>query len=449
MNTIYFYLYGIIAFLISFYITIKSRSKHKFITLIICYWILAGYVSMGFFTINLKLLPFDLHIHRLIFLVFSIYLIRTRVMTGHIYKNKHLRPKFEKYLYLYFLVNIVSILLHSFELIIISKVILEVSNLLTFLVIYLVLKMTGDKGMIIAFGRALIIVCIISSIVGIFQFFVNPLFFRIYGTFRAFGENYRSSGVFAGEYIQGYFLLSGIVVILLTSKNVIYKYSLLVLFLIGIILSFHRGCWIITLLMFSLFLFLKQKKSIPKIALGLTITLGILMFIQLNFSPMNINKTNPFMTERLTVDTVGPRLEQFSAFTKAAQQNWLVGFGTSNSDMYYYTMLKTGMDKEWARGEKGAIHNLYVGMMFFYGVPVLILFLLFIFFVSHHFWILFRNSSKFYFLIIVMIFIFFMANMSNYLTVDSYLGLFLAIYLGIGMAAYNKNFDLSDIIKNQ
>jgi len=76
MNEIYLYVYVTITFLIAIYLTLKSNPAHKYITFIIAYWILAGSVlNTEYFIIDIKRLPFDLQPNRIIFILFTIYLI--------------------------------------------------------------------------------------------------------------------------------------------------------------------------------------------------------------------------------------------------------------------------------------------------------------------------------------------------------------------------------------
>jgi len=450
MNEIYFYIYVFFTFLIATYLTLKSNSRHKFITFIITYWILAGTVlNTEYFIIDIKTLPFDLQPPRIIFILFSIYLIL--VWVGG-YKPPPIHgktPKFERYLYLYILLSIIVYTIHIGDVLSVKEFLASTTVLLTFLVIYLALKRTADKGMIKAFGRALLIVCVISSLIGIYQFLVDPLFFRLGSERAAFTGLLRSNGIFHAEYLQSYFLILGIIVALFTIRKNLPKYTLIGLFLLGIIFTFHRMSWIITALLFTLyFIKVKKKRILQMTAVAVFIGVILFSFLSIFFSTTEI-KRNPFVQKRLLADTMRARIGYYTMVFKNIPKSWLIGFGSKKSDVYYSAMLKAGYGEQWARGEVGGIHNWYLAIMFFKGIPAFILYTAFIILAFYYFWKLAKFKHIFYFIMSFEVIKYIMLNMTNSFALGKDLGLLLAIFLGTGVAVYQKNIDVSGLITNE
>ena len=386
MNEIYFYIYIFVTFLIAIYLTLRNNPAHKYITFIIAYWLLAGSVlNTEYFIIDIKRLPFDLHPRRVIFILFSIDLILVWVGGHKDKKNKLQGPKFERYLVLYVFLSIIVTLIHTMGIVGVKEAIVSATSIFAFLVIYLVLKRTSDRGMIRVFFKALLIVCTISSLIGICQFLFDPLFFRLGSERQAFSSFLRSNGVYHAEYIQSYFLLPGIILALFTIRTNLLKYTLIVLFLLGVILTFHRMSWIITILLFALYLIEVKKKNVwQMITVGIAVAL-VFLFSAMFFPRLTEIERSSFVQDRFLADTMTERMSFYGLIFKNFSTSWLIGFGSGRSNVYYKIMSEAGMDEEWCRAERGGIHNLYLAIMFFKGVPVLIVFLMFIvYFIDHH-----------------------------------------------------------------
>ena len=451
MNEIYFYIYVFFTFFIAVYLTLKSNPAHKFITFIITYWLLAGSVlNTEYFIIDIKSLPFDLQPPRIIFILFTTYLIL--VWAGRI-KNVKVNtqePKFERYLFIYIFLSIVVTSIHTIDLLGFKDLVLNSTKIFTFLIIYLVLKRTADERMIKTLFRALIIVCIFSSIIGIYQFLVNPLFFRLGSERGAFGGLMRSNGIYHAEYIQSYFLIPGIILTLFTVRSKLFRNTLIGLFLFGIIFTFHRSSWIITILLFILFFINAQKKKVwQMVTVGGIVVFFILLFSSIFLPNISNVKRSPFVQERLLADTATGRIALYSMAIKELPESWLFGVGSFKSDAYYSGVLSAGGGKAVASGERGGIHNLYIGMAYFSGLPVIIMFILFLTMVFSYFWRLSKTVSIFFLIILFDVIKYIVLNMTNSFGLSVNLGLLLAIYLGIGVAVYQKNIDMSRLLNER
>jgi O-antigen ligase len=451
MNIIYLYIYVFLTFLIAVYLILKSGPTHKYITFIIAYWILAGSVlNTEYFIIDIERLPFDLQPNRIIFILFTIYLIL--VWAGKI-KNVRVKtrePKFEKYLFLYISLSIVIDVIHTVDILTTKDIILNSTQILTFLVIYLVLKRTADREMINVFIKSLLIACIFSSLIGIYQFLVNPFFFRLGSERLAYAGLLRSNGIFHAEYIQSYFLIMGIVLILFTIPKKLLKYSLLIIFLTAIIFTFHRMSWIVLIIILTLYLIEVKKKKVWQMAALGSIAILLVFLLLSNFpSKLTEVRNSPFIQDRLFADTMTGRIGYYKMVLRNIPQNWLIGFGSRKSDVYYYGMLEAGASKSYALGEEGGIHNGYLEIMFYNGIPSLILYLLFNFLIFLYFWRLAGFKHIFYFIPLFVLIMNILSNLTNGFPLSSDLGLLLAVFLGIGVAAYQKNIDMSRLINEK
>ncbi len=449
MNQIYFLIYVILAFFIAVYLTSKSNSSHIYITFIFSYWILAHSVlNTKYFIIDIKSLPFDFQPNRILLIFFSCYLGLVFIQNLKYRNERVLILKFEKYLYLYVLSNVFVSYLQYRKLLTIRDFIVFNTSILTFIVIYLALKRTADVEMIKALCKAFLILCSVSSVIGILQFLVDPNFFRL-GSYRiAFSEFLRSNGVFHSEYIQSYYLISGIVITLFIVHAKKQRYFLVTLFSAGIILTFHRMSWITSILLLTLYLFKFKKKLIWKMIPFVVSIVSIISLLIFIFFPENKEvKNSSLIRQRLFSNTITIRMNIYNMVLKNIKKNWLIGFGDKKSDVYYYGMLAAGAGKKFAKGEAGDIHNGFLEVLFFRGIVVFILYCMFFIYVFDYFWPLARTKNFIFYIPLFETLKFILANMTNSLSIASNLGILLAIFLGISVSVNKNNIDLNNEIE--
>jgi len=449
MDATYFYIYVVVTLLIAAYLTLKSDSSNKSITFIIAYWILAGSVlNTEYFIIDIQSLPFDFQPDRIIFILFSIYLFFTYT-SGHTNERVNTENlKFEKYLYLYIFLSIIVDIIHTIDILSLKDIILDTTKILTFLVIYLVLKRTADSEMLKVVGKALLIVCAISSLIGIYQFLIDPFFFRIGSERIAFAGHLRSNGVFGAEYMQSYFLIPGIVVALFTIRNDLLKYSLISLFSLGIIFTFHRMSWIIAIFLFTLYLIkIKKKNAWQIIAVGVYLVVALMYFSSIFSLNLAQISGSSVVKERLLEETMSDRMGYYTMALEKIPQSWLIGFGSKKSKVYYYGMLE--VEPSYASGRKGGIHNVYLAIAFYQGIPVMVLYTFFVILAFYNFWNLSKFKHIFYFIPALETIKYILLNITNGFLLYKDLGLLLAIFLGTGVAIYQKNIDMSNVIVNE
>ena len=449
MNQIYFLIYVIVAFFIAVYLTSKSNSSHKYITFILSYWILAHSVlSTEYFIIDIKSLPFDFQPDRIILILFLCYLVLIFIRESTHGRDKIVFLRYEQYLYFYILFSIVSTYFHSRKIVTLKDFIVVNTFMLTFVVIYLVLKRTADRGMIKAFCKAFLILCSISSIIGILQFLIDPNFFRLGSHRGAFSVFLRSNGVFQAEYMQSYYLISGIILTLFLIRSKKLKYFLVTLFFTGIILTFHRMSWITAIILITLY-FIKCKKINMWNMVSIGVLAGCLIFLlSFLYSPeINVSENSALFRDRLLSNTITIRMNIYNNVLKNINKSWLIGFGDRKSEMYYYGMLAAGAGKKFAKGERGGIHNGFLEVMFFRGIIVFILYCMFFIFVIDYFWLLARTKNIIFYIPVFETLKFILANMTNSFSIASNLGLLLAIFLGISVSINKNNIDLNNAIE--
>ena len=446
-----YHIYIFVSLLISIYLIAKNNPSNKFITFIIAYWILAGSVlNTEYFIIDIQSLPFDFQPDRIIFILFSIYLLITYINERNKEQVNVKNAKFEIFLYLFIFLSIIVNIIHTLDILTLKDLILNTTNILTFLVIYLVLKIKADGGMIRVFGKALLIVCTISSLIAIFQFLFDPLFFNVGFLREAFGRSYRSNGIFHTEYIQSYFLIPGIILALLTMHKSLLKYTLISLFLLGIIVTFHRMSWIITIALIVFYHIEVKKRKVWQVLCGV-VCIGVALLYFSSMLSLNLNKfgRSSLVRERLTADTMSCRISFYSMVLKKIHQSWLIGFGSTKSKVYYYGMLEADAPKSYAIGEKGGIHNGHLDVMFYRGIPVFLVYSLFLILVFYYFWNLSKYEHVLYFIPLAETIKFILSNMTNSFSLNSDVGILFAIITGCGIAAFQKNIDMSEVNVNE
>lgn len=448
MSQIYFIIYVIATFFIGVYLTKKSNSSHKYITFIISYWILAHSVlNTEYFIIDIESLPFDFQPNRIILIVFLCYLALIFIQNSKYKKDEIIILKFEIYLYFYILSSLFISYIHERNIITLKDFIVVNTSVLTFLAIYLVLKRTSDKGMIKAICKAFLILCSVSSVIGICQFIFNPQFFKVGSYRRAYFIYMRSSGLFRAEYIQSYFLISGIILTLFVVRSKKLKYFLVSLFSAAIIFTFHRMSWITAIILITLYFFKFKKKEMWKmVSVGALSGILIFWFLFVSFPEINKLKNSALFQDRLLSDTMTSRIKMYEMVLKNIPKNWLLGFGGRESDMYYYGMLSAGAGERFAKGEAGGIHNGFLEVMFFRGIIVFILYCMFFIFIFDYFWFLARTKLFIFYIPLFEVLKFILANMTNSFTLASNLGLLLAISLGISVSINKKNICFNNAI---
>lgn len=424
---------------------IKSETNHKIITFFLTFWILgASIIRKDTFVLNFEGLGGDLQVKRIIFLILAGYLIFISLVKFRELRTR-LKVSFEKYLYFFIVWYLVVLAYHTFGgTVKFKEFFVMLQGITSVLVLFLVLKRDADKEMILVFARALIMVSVVSSLVAIIQFFIAQDFMRIGSSFPAFGGRLRSNGIYWSEYIHSYTLVAATALTLVTIQSRSLKTFLIGLFLIGIILSFHRMSWVVTFVVFSLYLIIAKRQNVWKlIVIG-----GILVFTLVVVSTTIV----PFMDEitssdvyqsRISSDTMTNRLKFYNMVFERIDKIFLWGAGSRSSSLYYYGMLSTGVvGKEWALGEVGSIHNLYLEILFFYGAPLLLLFCIMLYSMLKGYLKLFFEREREFLFFYLFTVIYCLMNLTNAFPFQGDFGFLFGIVAGCSVAMSTKQISI-------
>lgn len=449
MDTSLSLFYVLAAFSVSLYLTFKSGSSDRFVSFMVSFWILAHSVlGADIFTIKIGGLPFDLQPSRIYFLLFLSYLMFL-FLRNSVRKTERIKIlKYEFVLIFYVIVSIFVSYMHDRDVVSGREFVLRNIPILSFLLFYLILKKTADSQMIKVLIKSLLILCSVSSLIGIYQMLGNQYFFRMGELRSAYAGYFRSTGVFSAEYTQSYFLVSGLILALFTVPSRILRRFLLGLYFVGILFTFHRMSWITLAILFILFFIVVKKEFSKMMAVGTSAAvLAAFLFIILAPRIQQFKGTALYQS-RFTDRTMGSRMRINKMIFRNIHKSWLIGFGSRESDMYYFGMLEAAVGIEWARGKVGGIHNGFLIELFFKGVIVFILYILFFIFAFDYFRYLARFKHVVFYFAVFELTKFVLANMTNGFNLGTSLGLFLAMVLGVSVAinirgihAENEVFD--------
>lgn len=457
-----FYIYVITMLPLALYLTFQSETKYKFVTFVIVYWLLAGpTLNTELFIVNIESWYFDIQPARFIFIVFTVYLIalwgtqRRKRIRENGRDNEEIpnavgNPAFEKFLYIFLALYLLANIIHTRNVLTMREIAASYTNLLVFPVIYLVLKRTADFGMMKTIFSALLIVCVITSIIGIYQLFLDQDFMRIGSSYLAFGDLIRSNGIYRVDFLQGSFLLIGVVVTFITIRRRIGKIILILLFLVGIATTFHRTTWFITIVVFIVY-FIKGKKLKLWQLTATSIFSVIFLYFFLQVNPLFLKpfEDSLFVKDRLGMDTWTDRVLLYEIVLSRMPGNFFFGVGGVKSEVYLQDVLSAGGSIDVASGERGGVHNLYLLTAFFYGVPVALFFTIFCISCFVYFWRKANHKQKFYFIPLSIILTYILQNLLNMFYLYHDFGILMAIFLGISIAVNRKNFDLDSLITNE
>lgn len=424
----------------------KSSPKHRLIAFLFCVWVIAGGIlNTHYFVIPIgNFAGFELQFTRILLLAFILYLIYRGFISRH---HSAIGPRmccYEIYLSVYFVLSLVAMLSHLSRSLTLKEITVVYIGWLTFIVFYYTAKNTVDLGFVKAVFYSILCVGIFSSLVSIIQFFIDPYFMRTGGGRVAFAGKLRSDGLFAAEYTQSYFLIPAIMVTLTTIKNKC-RYLLVGVFLIGILLTFHRMSWIITSLTIAGYYLLCASKREKIFAIGSILALSLItLFMVLSLQTV-LNVNSDFLNERLFDDTISGRTSIYEMAFRRIQNTWLFGVGSVRTNVYYADIIKSG-DVGVATGETGGIHNLFLNMGYFYGLPVVISFCLFLISTMIFFAKKIHRFGSFYFVPTATVGMFILANLSNWFYLNTEVSLLLSIILGISVAVNQKQLNIHEII---
>ncbi|TMM58226.1 O-antigen ligase family protein [Maribacter algarum] len=426
INITHFYIYFVFALLVASYLIFKSNSKHKVELFFISFYLLTGNLN------NLLILKipglslFEIQPIRLIYLLLGFLLLRKTFFSknGQGISFKNTLPWYELALIGFLIFQTLSIVVNIFPTGL--KVILDG---FAFLIIIKGVGIMKDKASYALIGKSIIICAVITSIVAIIQLVIDPFFMRIGSARDAFGDVLRSNGIFSQEYHHSYYLIIAIAWVLTTVKKEVYKILLVTLFSFGVITSFMRMSWLVLALVLVTYFVYVRKTAIEKLmVLGLSmLALGLSVSIFYYQDIMN----SALVKERLSDDIDG-RKGYYTMVFNNYQKKPILGYGDRNNEVYYTGMLSITRNRDRAEGTVGGIHNGFLAVLFYYGIPALIFFTLFTV-LSVVFHSQYIRMDDYFVIPFLSGIIFLVGNLTNSLVLLSDPGIIYAIHIGIGI----------------
>jgi hypothetical protein len=442
-------LYVAFAIISAVVLTYTGTKHHRILTFLLSLWILGGsIIHLEDYNLPLRVLGGGIPYKRLVFLIFTSYLVIFVYLKPRIAITA-VRLRFEKYLFIFFILFLLIIGYHYFSGTFGTRDFIDlIEGVLVVLVIYLVSKHILTPGILQVLGLSFLLVGIISSLVAIVQFFGNPWFLRIGGELPAFGGKLRSNGIFYAEYLHSYVCIMAMMVALLGLEEGKLRNGVIGLLFIGIILSFHRMSWIVTIVVMTLYIVLYRREGFRRMIVWAPLLISIVLFLSLEvFQVVDKIQESSFYKGRLSQNSLDSREKISEMALRHLDEIFFVGAGSSKSGVYYYAMMNAVEDRDWAMGLRGGFHNIYVYSFFFYGVPFAVIFILMIIISIWYFISSFLNGelfSLFPFLFLVM---FVIMNITNCFPLEYDFGFYFALFLGCGAGVIAKSVPTSSLLK--
>jgi hypothetical protein len=324
-------------------------------------------------------------------------------------------------------------------------IIADVTNVITFLVVYFCSKKYIDKKDFTLFQIAILSFAAISAVVSIYQFFVNPEFFRLGVTYGAFLDYYRSNGLFTTEYDQGIFLIMSIIVAM--SMNI--KWWIKIVFITicstGVFLTMHRLSWVAMVITFGLiWYFYMQKNIFTNIIIPLLLLILVFGALNVPWSQMAIGKFGyGLITDRILADTLSIRFSQY-IFSFDMIPKYPLGIGSYSNPIYDQEALNQGIpftgSSSNPENHAYVIHNGSLSAGVKYGILGLILFSLFFFTSAITFLGKSIQKNKNWYPLLLIIVVFMVFNLTNdFSFFGTQIGVAISWLLGGYIAVINDN----------
>lgn len=439
------YLYFLFVFLLSASWVYNSEVKHKFETLILCFYLMTGNLN-DLLTFAIPGVSFfEIQPDRFLFFMFSFFLVRQFYFSSEpfVFKNFWKIPWFMIILICYALFKIISLGSHS-DTIELPEIIIKSLHVVNVLIIILALRVLFSPKLIELLGKALLVGAVTTCLISFIQIGIDPMFARTGDVRIAFGSVYRVNGIFNAEYFSSYYLIIASTWVLTQFEDGYKKIGLVCLFSIGIFLTFHRMSWLLFFLVLAIYFLVLAKPQLDKLLLAGMSGLTVLLLIFLVFQREIVNST--LVKERVT-ETVDSRFGYYDMVFDNIGDKPILGYGNHDNEVYYYSMLHITRMRERATGAAGGIHSGYLSAMFYYGIPAFISFTLFVLSTIIYFARLYiKTDNPIFSIAFVLAFVYGIANMTNTLLFSEYLGIFFAIFIGIGLGARYYSVEQDDEI---
>ena len=413
-------IYTIFALISITYVVCKARNK--LIIGLFSFW-LFGYPILANpkYEINIKLFNFVLLPNRIILLplLFIVFFTlirnisrRNRFSSAIVTNNHYLF--YEIWIVLYFIAIFVSEII-SYDRIGFRTVIQAISDPLVFLLFYFSMRWLITPKDFDLLLRSILGFAIISSIVGLVQFFVDPGFLRI-GVYRwAFGHYIRSNGLFSAEYDQGFFQISSLLICFIIYRNRLMQIIFVLVSSAAVFVTMHRlswATWGIALIIIGYYKLKTSKYILLKLNIGLLILIGV---FSIATTIISRNHFLDALVGRLTANTLIVRMDYYR-FAFDVIRNNPFGVGIYWTPYYNQLAYSKGMPfnyENYAHPLAFVVHNGFLSAGVLHGVIGFITFFLFTFGTILFFLGKFRKDSNIFLLPFGMSIIFLMYNLTQ------------------------------------
>lgn len=428
------YLYFLFALSLSAYWVYNSELKDKFEVFILSFYLMTGNLN-DLLTFAIPGISFfEIQPDRFLFFMFLFFLVRRLYLSKDSFEFKNFWniPWFMIILVLYAIFKIISLNSHT-DSIEFSEIIIKSLHVVNILVIIFALRIIYSPELINILGKTILVGAISTCFVSFLQMGVDPMFARTGDVRIAFGSVYRANGIFNAEYFSSYYLIIASAWVLTKFKNETLKIGLVSLFFLGIFLTFHRMSWLLFVVVLAVYFLFLAKPQMDKLLLAGMSGLTILLLIFLVFQREIVNST--LVKERVT-EEVGSRFGYYDMVFDNIGKKPVLGYGSHNNEVYYYSMLHITRMRERATGAAGGIHSGYLSALFYYGVPAFLFYTFFVLSSVVYFGRLYiKTNQPIFSITFVLALVYGIANMTNTLLFSEYLGIYFAIFLGLGLGA--------------
>ncbi len=442
------YLYLIYGFLLvgmglSYYWVQNSKAENKLELGLLAFWLATG----SYYELIIKALPglgfFESRPAWIWLGVFSFFLLRKLFRTGlRRWNNPDWRgsfPPWEIALYALFIFQTLSNISYLNDLGM-TELFKRTGDASVVIILVLAVHELASKESFSVIRNAILFAAISTCIVSFLQLGVDSYFMRYGDTRHAFGDSFRSVGIYTREYSNSYFIIGGLIWALVTVKSPVYRWLLIGLFVFGVITTFHRMSYLICAAVFTIYFLSQLKRSPLQLAASVmgVAAIALIGYIVLGEAIVN----SRFYKERAT-DRIDSRAGYWKMVVNNIGDKPLFGFNSTDNELYYRMMLRITEDRERATGSTGDIHNGYFQTLFFFGVPAGLAFTLYVFLAMLYFGRL-SFYHPFFFVPLLFGIVYAIANLTNNFSIDKYLAYIAAIYFGLGMGARYQE-DPSDL----
>jgi hypothetical protein len=441
-----------IVILISIYLLSKANNK-AFISLFLL-WLFGSPIFLNpNYEISLSFFGFDIQPNRFLFLILT-PILYISIMTPPWRKNKggSIKPTGLR-LYEYLLIGYIFFVAFSSIInwgsISSRTIIANVTNAITFIVVYFCSKKFINRNDFVLLQIAVLAFASISVVVAVYQFFVNPEFFRLGVTREAFLGYYRSNGLFTAEYDQGLFLIISIIVAMSMNLSRWIKIVFITICCAGVFLTMHRLSWVALTVTFGLiWFFYLQKNLLTYILVPLLVFIFVFGALNIPWSQLAIGEFGyELITNRILADTLSDRFSQYQ-FSFNLIPKYPEGIGDYSNPIYDQEAYNQGVPSEgsFLDPEYHAliVHNGFLSSGVKYGILGLIFFTLFIITSIFDFskYSLQKGENWYPLLMIMLIFLIF--NLTNdFSYIGTQISILLAWLIG-GYVSFNNTNNVGD-----